>query len=127
MLRRLPIHHLHHHLFLLLFTLFIAVESSPISHNIPEGEGDRVLATPPVTRAALCHRPEGIYDVCDTLHSYLRCRGTRPMTAFDCAATMDPAEPDPGHGHYCQILDDRGSCTGRSPPLINGNTQLSLH
>ncbi|KAI1743911.1 hypothetical protein F4680DRAFT_407913 [Xylaria scruposa] len=61
--------------------------------------------------ATICPRETGIYDVCDTLHSFLRCRGTWPMMAFDCAH-----EPD----HYCLIQNDKGSCSGLRPPPMNG-------
>ncbi|KAI3343764.1 hypothetical protein F4824DRAFT_20494 [Ustulina deusta] len=61
--------------------------------------------------ASVCARENGIYDVCDTLHSFLRCRGTRPMMAFDCAHAPD---------HYCLIEDDKGSCNGLLPPALNG-------
>ncbi|KAI0430345.1 hypothetical protein F5Y09DRAFT_307879 [Xylaria sp. FL1042] len=61
--------------------------------------------------ATICAREIGIYDVCDTLHSFLRCRGTRPMMAFDCAHAPD---------HYCLIQNDRGSCNGLLPPPLNG-------
>ncbi|KAI0201384.1 hypothetical protein F4808DRAFT_459874 [Astrocystis sublimbata] len=54
---------------------------------------------------------EKVYDVCDTYYSYLRCRGTRAMMAFDCATLPD---------HYCQIRDDRGSCSGAVPPSMGG-------
>ncbi|KAI1199989.1 hypothetical protein F5X97DRAFT_321745 [Nemania serpens] len=43
-------------------------------------------------RAAMCLREVGIYDVCDTLHSFLRCKGRLPMM---------------------------GSCTGLNPPPMN--------
>ncbi|KAK5629521.1 hypothetical protein RRF57_005236 [Xylaria bambusicola] len=58
-----------------------------------------------------CARETGIYDVCDTLHSFLRCRGLRPMMAFDCAHAPD---------HYCLIQNDKGSCNGLRPPPLNG-------
>lgn len=61
-------------------------------------------------RAAMCLREVGIYDVCDTLHSFLRCKGRLPMMSVDCAQ-----EPN----HYCLILNDRGSCTGLNPPPMN--------
>ncbi|KAI8952406.1 hypothetical protein F4801DRAFT_541431 [Xylaria longipes] len=59
----------------------------------------------------ICAREEGIYDVCDTMFSFLRCRGNRPMMAFDCAQ-----EPD----HYCLVQNDKGSCNGLRPPPMNG-------
>ncbi|KAH8167983.1 hypothetical protein CIB48_g210 [Xylaria polymorpha] len=61
----------------------------------------------------MCPREYGVYDVCDTMHSFLRCRGTRPMMVFDCAQ-----EPD----HYCLIQNDKGSCSGLLPPPMNRTT-----
>ncbi|KAI1421663.1 hypothetical protein F5Y12DRAFT_688341 [Xylaria sp. FL1777] len=64
---------------------------------------------------SICARETGIYDVCDTLHSFLRCRGSRPMMAFDCAQSPD---------HYCLIQNDKGSCNGLLPPPLNGTLIL---
>ncbi|GAW21710.1 hypothetical protein ANO14919_112340 [Xylariales sp. No.14919] len=64
----------------------------------------------------ICPRETGIYDVCDTLHSFLRCRGNRPMMAFDCAHAPD---------HYCIIQDDKGSCNGLLPPPLNNTMARS--
>lgn len=61
--------------------------------------------------AAMCAREIGIYDVCDTMHSYTRCRGSRPMMVFDCVHSPD---------HYCLIQNDKGSCSGLRPPPMNG-------
>ncbi|KAI1306385.1 hypothetical protein F5Y03DRAFT_354611 [Xylaria venustula] len=61
--------------------------------------------------ASVCVRQTGIYDVCDTLHSFLRCRGYKPTMAFDCTHAPD---------HYCIIQNDKGSCNGLLPPPLNG-------
>ncbi|KAI1187067.1 hypothetical protein F5B17DRAFT_336339 [Nemania serpens] len=68
------------------------------------------LSDPRAAAMSTCLREAGIYDVCDTIYSYLRCKGRSPMMSVDCAQ-----EP----GHYCLIKNDRGSCTGLSPPPMN--------
>ncbi|KAH9905401.1 hypothetical protein F4778DRAFT_779742 [Xylariomycetidae sp. FL2044] len=57
-----------------------------------------------------CARNAGVYDVCDTTHSYLRCRGLRAMMVVDCKRTAE---------NYCEIVNDRGNCNGRRPPSFN--------
>ncbi|KAI3337225.1 hypothetical protein HD806DRAFT_528798 [Xylariaceae sp. AK1471] len=82
------------------FLIFLALVALGIS--TPVGL-DRRAAT-------ICPREEGVYDVCDTVHSFLRCRGSQAMMAFDCAQSPE---------HYCQILNDRGSCNDEHISAIN--------
>ncbi|RWA13200.1 hypothetical protein EKO27_g1905 [Xylaria grammica] len=60
-----------------------------------------------LSNPALCVRPEGIYDVCDTEHSFVRCSGHDALLITDCK--LDNTT-------YCQVTNDRGSCNGTSPP-----------
>ncbi|GAP87699.1 hypothetical protein SAMD00023353_2800220 [Rosellinia necatrix] len=85
-------------LFVLLTLVTLGI-TTPIGLNTPRAA------------ASMCLREIGVYDVCDTLHSFTRCRGNRPMMVFDCK--HDPA-------HYCSIQDDKGSCSGLLPPPMNG-------
>ncbi|KAI0400352.1 hypothetical protein F4802DRAFT_498149 [Xylaria palmicola] len=79
----------------------------------PAGVGSRPRPRP---RAAnTCTREEGVYDVCDTMHSFLRCRGNRPTMVFDCAHSPD---------HYCLIQNDKGSCMGLRPPPMNSTITI---
>ncbi|KAI0976103.1 hypothetical protein F4678DRAFT_415986 [Xylaria arbuscula] len=83
----------------LVFLALVALSiGTPIGRNSPRS-------------ASICARQTGTYDVCDTLYSFLRCRGIKPMMAFDCARTPD---------HYCIIQNDKGSCSGLLPPSLNG-------
>jgi hypothetical protein len=55
----------------------------------------------------VCTRDTGVYDVCDTEHSYIKCRGHDAILVVDCKT--DPS-------HYCHIVKGRGHCNGRTPP-----------
>ncbi|KAI1198014.1 hypothetical protein F5X97DRAFT_343108 [Nemania serpens] len=59
---------------------------------------------------SMCKKGAGIYDVCDTEHSYLRCRGHDAMLIVDCKV---------GNSSYCRILEGRGGCDGTSPPDLS--------
>ncbi|KAI0879167.1 hypothetical protein GGS24DRAFT_230960 [Hypoxylon argillaceum] len=92
------------HQFLVLLALVALSISTPVGLNSRKA-------------ANICPRENGIYDVCDTVHSFLRCRGDRPMMVFDCSH-----EPN----HYCLIQNDKGSCNGLRPPPMN-STLTHLH
>ncbi|KAI1130788.1 hypothetical protein F5Y10DRAFT_262732 [Nemania abortiva] len=68
-----------------------------------------VLSTDNSPNPAICRRAKGIYDVCDTLHSFARCKGHNVMLIADCKL---------GKSNYCRIVHDRGSCDGTTPPKL---------
>ncbi|KAI1486692.1 hypothetical protein F5X96DRAFT_688467 [Biscogniauxia mediterranea] len=57
-------------------------------------------ATPYPARESVCTRPDGHYDVCDTVYSYVKCRGQHAAMAVDCRRSP---------GHYCQIINDEAN------------------
>ncbi|KAI0015908.1 hypothetical protein F4780DRAFT_783691 [Xylariomycetidae sp. FL0641] len=59
---------------------------------------------------SMCFRDKGTYDVCDTMHSYIRCHEHNAMMVVDCR---------PSKKTYCQVVSDKGSCNGESPPALN--------
>lgn len=62
----------------------------------------------------ICKKAQGIYDVCDTQHSYLRCHGHDVMLAVDCKQTSST---------YCHVVNSRGYCDSTTPPdLSNSET-----
>ncbi|KAI1754010.1 hypothetical protein F4782DRAFT_494727 [Xylaria castorea] len=56
---------------------------------------------------AICLRAKGVYDICDTEHSFVRCSGHEAILIADCK--LDPSS-------YCQVVDGRGSCNGETAP-----------
>ncbi|KAK5635322.1 hypothetical protein RRF57_011034 [Xylaria bambusicola] len=62
---------------------------------------------------SICARPTGVYDVCDTKHSFIRCNGHNALLVTDCIAS---------NSTYCRIVNGRGSCDGSSPPDLGGET-----
>ncbi|KAI1144821.1 hypothetical protein F4825DRAFT_304217 [Nemania diffusa] len=56
---------------------------------------------------AICKRARGTYDVCDTLHSFVRCRGHEAILITDCRLSTST---------YCQVINGRGRCDGTSAP-----------
>ncbi|KAI5922446.1 hypothetical protein F4810DRAFT_673810 [Camillea tinctor] len=70
-------------------------------------------AKPYPASASMCTRSDGHYDVCDTMYSYIRCRGPRAAMAVDCQRAP---------GHYCEITNDQGHCDGLNPPQVGNST-----
>ncbi|KAI0478124.1 hypothetical protein F4859DRAFT_513706 [Xylaria cf. heliscus] len=64
-----------------------------------------------ISNPAICPRPRGVYDICDTEHSFIRCHGHDAILVTDC-------RPDPSS--YCQVVDNRGRCDGVTPPDLAG-------
>ncbi|KAI1367910.1 hypothetical protein F5Y08DRAFT_31987 [Xylaria arbuscula] len=62
----------------------------------------------------ICPRQDGVYDVCDTNYSFIRCNGHETTLIADCRA---------GPSTYCHIVNDRGFCNGTAPPNLGGTTE----
>ncbi|KAI0451619.1 hypothetical protein F5B21DRAFT_507101 [Xylaria acuta] len=60
---------------------------------------------------AICLRSRGVYDICDTEHSFIRCDGHEAILITDCR--LDPSS-------YCQVVNGRGRCDGETPPDLAG-------
>ncbi|KAJ2990193.1 hypothetical protein NUW58_g3076 [Xylaria curta] len=63
---------------------------------------DRRSAAP-----SICVSGGGVYDVCDTAHSFIRCSGHDALLIADCMEDKSS---------YCQIVNGRGHCNGTAPP-----------
>ncbi|KAI2626245.1 hypothetical protein GGS21DRAFT_279855 [Xylaria nigripes] len=55
----------------------------------------------------ICAQSEGIYDICDTPYSFIRCDGHDAILVQDCRQSPST---------YCRIVDDKGHCDGKTPP-----------
>ncbi|KAI3335975.1 hypothetical protein F4824DRAFT_137491 [Ustulina deusta] len=66
-----------------------------------------------LTNTAICKRPKGIYDVCDTERSFIRCNGHDALLITDCI--LDDST-------YCRIVNGRGRCDGATPPNLGGGS-----
>ncbi|KAJ8131864.1 hypothetical protein O1611_g1764 [Lasiodiplodia mahajangana] len=62
------------------------------------------------TNPAFCTQATGIYDVCDTPHSFIRCNGHETVLLADCR--LDSSS-------YCHIVNGRGRCDGTTPPDLS--------
>ncbi|KAI0440512.1 hypothetical protein F4803DRAFT_552992 [Xylaria telfairii] len=60
---------------------------------------------------SVCLHARGIYDVCDTQHSFVRCNGHEAILVADCK--LDASS-------YCQIINGKGRCDGAAPPDLAG-------
>ncbi|RYC65947.1 hypothetical protein CHU98_g218 [Xylaria longipes] len=60
---------------------------------------------------AICLRAKGVYDICDTEHSFIRCDGHEAILITDCR--LDASS-------YCQVINGRGRCDGETPPDLAG-------
>ncbi|KAI1161149.1 hypothetical protein F5B18DRAFT_653962 [Nemania serpens] len=58
---------------------------------------------------SMCNKAKGLYDVCDTNHSYIRCHGHDALAEVDCR--LDNTT-------YCRVVNDHGTCRGTSPPYL---------
>ncbi|KAI0398995.1 hypothetical protein F4802DRAFT_603419 [Xylaria palmicola] len=58
-----------------------------------------------------CVHARGVYDVCDTEHSFIRCDGHQTLLIADCK--LDASS-------YCQVVDGRARCDGTTPPDLGG-------
>ncbi|KAI0861740.1 hypothetical protein F4860DRAFT_513534 [Xylaria cubensis] len=59
---------------------------------------------------AACRHPQGVYDICDTEHSFVRCNGHEAILVADCK--LDASS-------YCQVVDGRGRCDGETAPDLS--------
>ncbi|KAI0100553.1 hypothetical protein GGR51DRAFT_564088 [Nemania sp. FL0031] len=82
----------------LIFSLIVTLGTSAVLSN--NGEPN----------LALCKQATGIYDVCDTLHSFVRCNGYEVILAADCTLS---------NSSYCHIVHGRGGCDGTTPPDLS--------
>ncbi|KAI1423355.1 hypothetical protein F5Y12DRAFT_716426 [Xylaria sp. FL1777] len=64
-----------------------------------------------LTNPGICKRAKGVYDVCDTEHSFIRCNGHDALLITDCII---------GNSTYCRIDNGRGHCDGAAPPDLGG-------
>ncbi|KAH8165635.1 hypothetical protein CIB48_g2602 [Xylaria polymorpha] len=60
---------------------------------------------------SICQHAGGVYDVCDTAHSFIRCHGHEAILITDCK--LDALS-------YCQVVNGRGRCDGAAPPDLAG-------
>ncbi|KAI1111843.1 hypothetical protein F5Y14DRAFT_453700 [Nemania sp. NC0429] len=58
----------------------------------------------------ICKKATGVYDTCDSQHSYFRCNGHNALLVVDCRV---------GNNTYCRIVNGRGSCDGTTPPDLS--------
>ncbi|TRX89362.1 hypothetical protein FHL15_009799 [Xylaria flabelliformis] len=56
---------------------------------------------------ATCRHPKGVYDICDTEHSFVRCNGHEAILVADCK--LDASS-------YCRVVDGRARCDGETAP-----------
>ncbi|KAI0426851.1 hypothetical protein F5Y09DRAFT_350860 [Xylaria sp. FL1042] len=66
-----------------------------------------------LSNPSICMKSQGVYDVCDTEHSFIRCNGHEALLVTDCII---------GNSTYCRIVDSRGRCDGASPPKLCGGS-----
>ncbi|KAI0802161.1 hypothetical protein GGR55DRAFT_461397 [Xylaria sp. FL0064] len=69
------------------------------------------LLTSDLANPSICKQPQGVYDVCDTEYSFMRCNGHDALLATDCIV---------GDSTYCRIVAGRGRCDAATPPKLGG-------
>ncbi|KAI0204916.1 hypothetical protein F4808DRAFT_315055 [Astrocystis sublimbata] len=84
--------------------LALPLVALPMSSALPAQDSARRSMSP-----AICRRSEGLYDICDTDHSYVRCRGHEAVLIADCKIAANT---------FCQVVNGRGSCDAQSPPSL---------
>ncbi|KAI1304815.1 hypothetical protein F5Y03DRAFT_395338 [Xylaria venustula] len=64
-----------------------------------------------LSNPGICVHAYGVYDVCDTEHSFIRCNGHEALLITDCMT---------GSATYCRIVNCRGRCDGATAPELGG-------
>ncbi|KAI1171566.1 hypothetical protein F4777DRAFT_564951 [Nemania sp. FL0916] len=67
---------------------------------------------------AICVQAKGVYDVCDTDWSFVRCHGHEAMLIKDCRVTEST---------YCRVTHGKGRCDSLTPPDLHHHHHNQTH